>query len=250
MTATFLKESDLVTAFCEQVRTGLRKNPWLFYHETAGFDLLMVHAETGVQIGLEAKLVLNLKVLSQALSNLHYETSGPDYRGVLVPAGKVQGFLPEIATRLGLGVLAVSPTSPYAVRMFRLPDENYQWSYGETWFPWLPIERCKLPDYVPDVEGGKPCPVALTLWKIKAIKLMLILERRGFVTRKDMQALDISPTAWTKHGGYLTPGHQGYVRYEKTPDFRAQHPTNWAQIEADFDSWVPSITKAIGGVAA
>jgi hypothetical protein len=250
MTDTFTKESDLVAAFCVQLEKSLRKNPWTFYHETAGFDLLLANKENGIQVGLEAKLSLNVKVLSQALpSHEHWQPTGPDYRGVLVPAGKIQHDISGIAMRLGLGVIGLDYQPKYSSRTFHMPDEDNEWS-ASAWFPWLPVERCKLPDYIPDVEGGKPSPVSLTLWKIKAIKLMLILERRGFVTRKDMQALGISPTAWTQRGGYLMPGLHGYVRHEKTPDFKKQHPTNWTQIETDFETWVPSITKAIGGMAA
>lgn len=242
--SAFAKESDLVASFCSQLQKGLRKNPWIFYHETAGFDLLLVHNETGVQVGLEAKLSLNLKVLSQALPYLNWETSGPDYRGVLVPSDKVQQNLSDIAVRLGLGVLAVAPDTKHSYPHFSLPDEDSGHSFSSDWFPWLPTERCKLPDYLPDVEGGKPSPLRLTLWKIKAIKLMILLERRGVVTRRDIKALGMSPTAWTQFGGYLKPGNGGYVKSEKTPDFRIQHPTNFAEIEADFDVWSVPIAPA------
>jgi hypothetical protein len=55
-----------------------------------------------------------------------------------------------------------------------------------------------------------------------------------------MKALGISPTRWTdRFYGYLDPTGSGYVRNDRTPDLRRQHPRNWAEIEADFDAWNP-----------
>src|SRR5690606_31126666 len=124
-----------------------------------------------------------------------------------------------------------------------LPDEQgHDWDV-RGWFPWLPAKRCKLPDYIPDVGAGTPAAVALTAWKIKATELMILLDRRGYVTRRDMKLLGISPTRWTDaYHGFLTadPIKGGYVRHASTPDLRAQHPVNYGQIEADFDTWAPA----------
>ncbi len=108
------------------------------------------------------------------------------------------------------------------------------------WPHWLPAKRCPLPEYIPDVTGGHASPIALTAWKIKAIRLMILLDRRGFVTRQDMNALQISAARWTDgYHGFLArdPGRGGYVRCDRTPHLRAQHPVNFAQIEADFAKW-------------
>jgi hypothetical protein len=260
----FETEADLVAAFVADLRDqnerfarlnagcapGQRRKPiWTVYPETGGWDLLLVD-DAGVQIGVEAKLSLNAKVICQALPGHRWsDGEGPDYRAVLVPFDKVQGHLHPIAAALGLTVLSVRREEGYRnmvdvwISPQTLPDEN-----GDTWglcdwFSWLPAKRCALPEYVPDVEGGKPCPVALTTWKIKAIKLMILLDRRGGVTRADMKHLGISPTRWTDaYNGFLAPDSiKGqYVRCARTPDLKAQHPTNWQQIEADFAKWAPA----------
>lgn len=75
---------------------------------------------------------------------------------------------------------------------------------------------------------------------------MILLDRRGYVTRHDMKLLQISPSRWTeRHAGYLSPDtiKGGYVRNERTPDLKAQHPVNYVQIEADFDKWAPKDWK-------
>jgi hypothetical protein len=67
---------------------------------------------------------------------------------------------------------------------------------------------------------------------------MIVLERRGFVTRSDMRTLQISPSRWCDGWqGFLERGDGGYVRGERTPDLKRQHPRNWAEIEADVALW-------------
>jgi hypothetical protein len=261
----FPTEAELVAAFVADVQAqnehharhnagcapGQRRRPvWTIYPETAGWDLLLVD-EAGVQVGVEAKLSLNAKVICQALPDHRWaEEHGPDYRAILVPSNKVQGHLHPIAAALGLTILTAQREERWGgkvsvhIQPTALPDEHGgdSWSV-KGWFSWLPTKRCALPDYIPDVEGGKPCPVALTTWKIKAIKLLILLERRGGVTRRDMTHLGISHSRWTDaYHGFLTADRiKGqYVRCDRTPDLRAQHPTNWQQIEADFAKWAPA----------
>lgn len=244
---TFKTEAELVAAFCAEIERhnalpdGRRYNGvWKIYHETAGFDLLLVDT-LGVQIGIEAKLTLNAKVLEQILPH-PYDNEGPDYRAVLVAREGLQLHLASIARQVGLTVIRVDAGRHMNIRPWRLPKENGSSFDLEDWFPWLPERRCTLPAYVPDVSGGKPSPVMLTPWKVSAIKLLILLERRGIVTRADMRHLQISPTRWTAaYHGFLTPAplKGGYVRCERTPDYKATHPTNWAEIESDYEKWAP-----------
>lgn len=251
----FTSEADMVAAFCSLIDPARwARNPehaprWTQYHETAGWDLLLVH-ETGIQVGIEAKLSLNAKVLEQALPSRWADPSGPDYRAVLVPTDGLQHHLARLARHVGITVITISGerAPDGALRHVYsnpgLPDEKHTYSLTD-WPNWCPLERCKLPEYVPDVSGGKAAPIQLSPWKIKAIKLLILLERRGAVTRRDMKALGLSPTRWTDHyNGFLRPGPDGYVRSGLTPDLKAQHPVNWAQIEADYDTWSKGVETA------
>jgi hypothetical protein len=255
----FELEADLVAAFCRAVdhwndnrNRQEEEGRWTAYHETAGFDLLLVHS-AGYQIGIEAKLSLNPEVLLQAIPNRYSEWNGPDYRAVLVPTRADGWKLAPLAERLGITVLSIRDyrwrsddyvrPADFADWLIHpgLPGEGNRWaSYDEHWHSWLPVERCKLPDYVPDVVGGKPSPVSLTPWKVKAIKLFILLDRRGMVTRADMKALELSPSRFCDpYTGFLKIDRSkgGYVRHAATPDLRAQHPVNYAEIEADYDTW-------------
>lgn len=249
----FATEADLVAKFCELIDPDNRRNPsnlpkWTPYHETAGWDLLLV-GEAGAQIGIEAKLSLNPKVLDQALPGRWADVAGPDFRAVLVPGDGLQNHMDTIARHLGITVIRVSSRSGWNGKQTydfspHLPDLKSPYD-RQDWPDWLPARRCNLPDYVPDVTGGHSAPVALTDWKIRAIKLLIILERRGYVTRRDMKALSISPSRWTDAWhGFLAAGEGGYVRNGRTPDLKAQHPTNWAQIEADYETWSKGVETA------
>jgi hypothetical protein len=244
----FSTEADLVAAFCsciapERFRFPDRAPKWVAYHETAGWDLLLAHPD-GQQIGIEAKLTLNPKVLSQALPGRWADEAGPDFRAVLVPEDGLQLYVSELARHLGIVVIAVRGrprayhSAPVGSAFDFSPDLPDQWN-ARDWPNWCPAQRCKLPDYVPDVLGGKAAPVQLSEWKIKAIKLLIILERTGSVTRADMKVLGLSPTRWTDHwSGFLSPGPDGgYIRNGRTPDLLTQHPENWRQIEADIARW-------------
>jgi hypothetical protein len=213
---------------------------WTAYPETAGWDILLVR-EDGLQIGVQAKLRLNAKVFDQCLDGLaHWRESGvgPDHRAVLIPHDIKLGDWEKIATFIGVTIIRSGRGSP-------LPPINGVGSYiddaGLGWFDWCPESRHTLPSYIPDVIAGAPSPTQLTEWKIKAIKIAITLERRGYVSRKDFKHHKISITRW------IVPGHQWVISKErnvlvrgpKLPDFKAQHPSVWDQIWNDYDTWLP-----------
>jgi hypothetical protein len=248
----FNSEADLVDAFSTVMSTW---KGWVIYNEIQGFDLVLANEETGLQIGVEAKLELNAKVICQALEGISnsWAQTGPDYRAVLVPFDAQRPDLVPLCGYCGVTILTVHPNQTY-----RFVDGGYRevqdgWKCNtylpsqagrefsdRGWYPWLPTERMKLPDYIPDVRAGVKSPLQLTPWKISAIKLMILLEKRGWVTRRDIQALQMSPTMWCQpFGGYLKPSEKkrAYIAGPRTPDFRSQHPRNYAEIEADWPTW-------------
>jgi hypothetical protein len=231
--AVFATEAELCAAFIEAVE---KERGWIAYPETAGFDILLSRVSDGVQVGIEAKLALNVKVLSQALPDgltWNYGETGPDFRAVLVPAGGTAG-LTRICGALGITVIAFRRHKHW--QSLSLPSDRYS---DEYWHQWSPTKRCPLPGYIPDVMAGASAPLALTDWKIRAIKLAILLELRP-VTRADFKALALSPSRWTDpYTGWLLATPQGYVRGSQMPDFKAQHPRNYGEIEADFDKWAP-----------
>lgn len=238
----FAKEADLCAAFISML-----PEDWTAYPETGGFDILLVRNADGFQIGVEAKLKLNAKVICQAAEyDGHYylTQSGPDCRAVLIPEGVSMDLAP-LCSRLGITVIRVRhdsylaeyrKQSPFTFQPALPINRDGRWG-GRGWHELCPVERIKLPDWVPDVAAGNSAPVALTDWKIRAIKIAITLEKQGYVTRADFAFFEISMSRWTQ-SRWIVPGHtKGRWIAGRMPDFRAQHPVNFAQIEADHEKW-------------
>ena len=205
----FETEMAMCACFIDLVKA---QNPeWTVYPETAGFDILLVR-DDGFQIGIEAKLRLNLKVIAQSIpssSAFLWRDQGPDCLAVMVPSDISACDGAKICSYLGVDVIRVDRPfltdedrkagmrAEYIGKPRFYPDLPKQgWTYG--WHDRWVSERATLPDYVPDVPAGDKSPVQLTNWKIKAIKLLIILEKRGFVTSADFRHLEISPSRWTQ----------------------------------------------------
>jgi len=242
--AEFESEAAMCAAFLK-----LLPAEWVAYPETGGFDILLVRREDGFQIGIEAKLTLNAKVIAQVTED-YWDAcrAGPDCRAVLVPEGSGGSFV-SVCALLGITVLAVHPGRQgegcgRRSSVFRpdLPKIGRAYWGGDGWHEWAPVRRVPLPDYVPDVGAGNSAPVKLTEWKIKAIRLQVLLERRGTVTRQDFKALGLDHRRWITPGiDWLAPGptRGTYEAGPFLPDLRTQHPRNFQEIAADFDRWAP-----------
>lgn len=234
----FKTEADLCAAFIAAIGPN-----WTAYAETEGWDILLVRKADGFQIGVEAKLKLNAKVISQALEHRYATASpGPDCRAVLVPEGA--GELATIAAYIGVTVVTMhkhSGTSWGPKFSPGLPDEATGFGSLDCWHELVPAARHRLPEYVPDVAAGASAPLQLTRWKVAAIKIAVILERRGYVTRHDFKAIDIDIRRWLpREQGWLAADPRGFTAGPHLPDFRQQHPRVYAEIAADAEKWMPA----------
>lgn len=239
----FTKESDLCAAFI----AALPKD-WTAYPETGGFDILLVRAD-GFQIGVEAKLRLNAKVILQAAEGLGYSYAtmpGPDCRAVLVPEAR-NSELAALCRLLCITVVTYRPQRPSVIASSiwpELPKATDLYFYAD-WHELAPSRRIELPEWVPDVSAGASAPVALTDWKIRAIKIAVTLAKRGFVTRQDFAFFKISMSRWTQGGWIVQGGRGGWIAGKYMPDFRAQHPVNFPQIEDEYQKWRnPAVIEA------
>ena len=240
----FEKEVDLCSAFI----TALPKE-WTAYPETGGFDILLVRKKDGFQIGVEAKLKLNAKVVAQAAeSNVSYRIldSGPDCRAVLIPA-YVSSDLACLCDLLNITIIRVYKYSYNDKGYWFNPSLPSQSSYAEDgWHEFFPHERIEVPDWIPDVCAGCSSPVKLTPWKVGAIKLAIIIEKRGILTRRDFKDYGISMSRWTQCDWLKANGKGQWIKGQYFPDFKAQHPTNYSQIEADYEKWKQKTLEEAG----
>lgn len=245
----FASEAEMCARFISAVDT----EQWTVFAETAGWDILLVRKADGFQIGIEAKLRLNIDVISQALEKYGSWAAtrpGPDCRAVLVPESEPGGFH-TICQYLGLTIIYVKSVEQVEERKYHrwdrfkvfepgLPGDRYR-THDDQWFEWAPATRHPLPDYVPDVIAGSPAPIQLTDWKIKAIKIAIILEKRGYLVRADFKHISIDHRRWLPSGmRWLVIEKDGrYARAPSFPDFKAQHPRVYAEIAADYEKWKP-----------
>lgn len=239
MCAAFIKDAD---------RQGYDAYP-----ETCGYDIVLVHRENRWQVAIEAKQQFNAHVVCQAADRVmsRYHHDGPDFIAVLTPEGG-DPYVADLARRLGIvmirargvpdkrgmvksGEFAWSKAfTPDLPDDYLSADRSISWAERE-WPQHVFAEPLKLPDYVPDVAAGKAAPVALTEWKIRAIRICILLERRGYVTAADFKTLEISPSRWVQGGWVRRDGKR--LIAGALPDFKKQHPKNFDEIAGDFAVW-------------
>lgn len=243
-TPHFPTEAELCKAFLASIPS----DKWTAYPETCGWDIVLVRKADGFQIGIEAKLRLNAKVITQALERWGSscaDHAGPDCRAVLVPEDAV-GEFSLIATYIGLTILKMRIPGRYRYYAGRdfdpgLPGGPH--TGAGDWHRWMPTKRCELPEYVPDVPAGVASPRTLSAWKIKAIKLSVILEKRGHLVRSDFRILQVDHRRFLTSGlGWLIPDEDkgGYVRSKAWPNMKTQHPRAYGEIANDYEKWAPT----------
>jgi len=224
-TPLYAAEAEMCTAFCEWAR----KQGWVPYPEWDGWDILLVGVD-GVQIGVQAKLQYNLKLLDQVTPGGYeaVDARGPDFRAVLLPHYTSESLLNA------LGISLIYAVSNHRVPLFH-PELTHQ-GY-RAWHYWNPKHRVKLPDYVPDVQPGASGPVQLTEWKIRALRVAATLEVRGFITRADFKRYGVDPRRWTATDEWLLPGAEP-GQFVKGPGLRfaEQHPAVFAQIRSEIEA--------------
>ena len=237
---SFRSEAELCSAFLETFRREYAAK-WVAYAETEGWDILLVRLKDGFQIGIQAKLTLNIAVINQCLTiGQSAGEAGPDCRALLVPASSGSSYR-EVCQYIGLTIISVLPQQARIEP--KLPGPNSR-SPHSPWHEWWPIDRHPLPVYVPDVIAGASAPVRLTPWKIKALKIAALIEVRGSVSRSDFKHVGLDPRRWTARNGWLSASSVGYIPGKRTPNFAKQHPVVYSQIKTDFPHWAPPVGQA------
>ncbi|MBN9459038.1 MAG: hypothetical protein J0I54_20590 [Bosea sp.] len=220
-------------------RQGPKPTGWIAYPETAGWDILLVRERDGFQIGIQAKLRLNDDVILQALESRHMAClPGPDCRAVLVPEGTGSALHHLFCQRAGIQVVTLDEDGRVRPEVPRQDiDEWDRWT--SDWPQMLPVSREALPPVVPDVAAGVKSPLQLTAWKVKALKLAVVLEKRGWLCRQDFKHLEIDHRRFLDNQ-WLVAIDGAWRSGPHWPDFKRQHPRNFDEIAALYDDWKPA----------
>lgn len=188
---------------CEVLRAATLAEGWAPYPETGGWDLLLVRPLDGLQVGVQAKLLPNVDVLSQTL--VGDREKGPDVHAVLVPTCS-EAFR-EVARALRVLVLEAGNLDaarlPTWKRLAKLP-ELVEVAPRRVHLP----GRCWLPPFIPTLPAGTPGPQQVTPWKVGASKLCATLRTRGGegVTTAEIRALELAPSTWQRRWLERVPG--------------------------------------------
>ena len=202
--APYKLETDLCAEFIEFVSN----NGWDVYPETNDWDIFLVskkdtkNIKYGDQVGIEAKLKPNLKVLDQAyIRSKYYSESGPNFICTLTPL-----IIPEfarIAAALGL----------IPVPMFqKITEENSDPTYKPVFskFDSLLTKRNRriynkqlwVPEVKIDVEAGAAGPRKVTQYKIKMVKhCIFMMNNNGMCHSEDFSNNNVgSYRTWLAYG--------------------------------------------------
>lgn len=209
----FPNEAALCAAF---VREFNAIDGWTCYPETGGFDILVAHVD-GRQIGVEAKMQLNAKVVDQILPRFatYYDECGPDYRLVIVPyISDGAAGIAKMLRMLGVDTWEAQSNPDRYSGLFHIDTKIHQGTGQHYWdparFDWNPAQRIKLPDTVPEVPAGVPSPVRLTPWKQGALRVLAHLHIHRRITVKQIHGYGIDSTMWTRHGWLDRDAERGW----------------------------------------
>ena len=194
-----MKETDLCNILIEEAM----KNGWTIYPETGDWDILLMRAE--IQIGVQAKLTGNIKVLHQALPKRfqmprkgasdpeRLDCPGPDFRTVLIPRKRTLSDFVEVAQHLRLWTFS---ERGFGMGLLKTPlkFQDLMWKHREpVWTPQIAL----------DVAAGASSPLANTPWKENVLRLLARAKLRGHVTSADAQEIGLSFQTITKYMGWL-----------------------------------------------
>jgi len=196
---------------CDRFSIIARANGWQVFPEVGGWDLLLVGNK--IQIGIEAKMRCNIRVLVQAMRrSLSYRY--PDYRAVLVP--KASSDLVYICKHLRILVFDLN------TRVIRLISHYDLKSKYPLVLPAVPLQS----------GGGRPAPRSLTTWRQNALRLCYLLRAQGYVTGKDFNALGLNRQNWIRRWVDRSGRVGRHARYVARPG--AELPDSGYERERDL----------------
>lgn len=223
-------EAELCDAFVESAKLS----DWQAYPECGNWDLLMVR--DGIQVGIEAKMRCSLEVVTQAMPkrSRYRAVPSPHYVGVLVPF--TSPALNEVCS--ALKILTFDHSFMEVARMWQehgAPSGHRPGDLRLDIKPEYVIEapRIELPVVAVQTSGGRPSPKRMSKWRVSALRLCILLERRGDLSSQDFRSEKMDITRWrngrwiTRNGDvYRNDGKRGmWARYTKGDRYNISGPS-------------------------
>lgn len=228
----FATEADLCSHFVDVIR----REGWVVYPETAGFDLLLVATpevmahrpyshvglQPGDQVGVEAKLQANIKVLDQAMPKA-FGRSGPEFHAVLLPMENME-FM-RVAARLGVLSIFAYYRHPEASRLtIRWPNFSL---YARTMYE----EQCWTPDIPVETAAGVPSPRRISKWKLDAVRFCILAQKKEFVLSTDFTEAGLNSGTFVSRGWFVPAGKIGRMtKYVVNPDSKTAPHVKYPEV--------------------
>lgn len=200
----YTSENELCNALIEYARS----NEWKAYPETSNWDILL--EKNNKQIGVQAKLKDNINVLYQAVSHRNHNAE-PDIIAVLVPNASFEFII--VAKELKIYVIEASNQQwnnyPYGkcktetIKKINISLDNIPEVFCRN-----PKHKCWAPEVEINVPAGVKSPREITPWKIKAVKMCIKLNEKGYLTSQDFKDAKLSMTLWVREKWLLNTGEK------------------------------------------
>lgn len=173
------KKYELEKNMCDELTAYAKLGGWTVYPEQGGWDLLLIRNK--IQVGVQAKLRPTIKLLSQAL--VPEILAGPHYRAVAVGNTnyKEKDDFSRVAQTLRLVFIDMGAHPDYW-----LYKATQGFTRGQR-IPWIhyrhfPSNMLWIPSFVPKLDAGIPAPKTVNPWKVAAVKMEFIANRKGWVS--------------------------------------------------------------------
>lgn len=166
------------------------------YPECYGFDIYMFCKESGTQFGIQAKLSMNINVVTQAINSIYsynreLKKYGPHYNCILTPTS-------ESRVCEHLNILSIEPNTNlhYTLKDNYRLKHIYNVSVNE--------HACRYdkPEVRLNGSAGVPSPRNLSRWRISALKLMILYEKQGYILSSDVRKLGLNVSTLDKFFRY------------------------------------------------
>jgi hypothetical protein len=170
----------------------LNKGDWDIYPECYGYDMLMFSKESDFQIGVQAKLINNLKVIYQILNNTELNKGtlkkiGPHYRAVLTPSDDhPYNCLCSRLNIIKLNIMPIKGTINYIKGVYL--NSYYFLNFRE---------RHTRPEIRLNDSPGKSSPRNISQWRINALKIMNKYYEQGYIISSQLRELGLNTTLFT-----------------------------------------------------
>jgi hypothetical protein len=201
---------------CDELIHHSNLNGWVSYPEQGNWDILLV--KNNIQVGIQAKLRPNIKVLSQAIC---CRKEGPHYRAVAVGNSNFNEMADFHMVAAGLKLVCFDMTvSPmfWLYKSLKLPFRYYRH---------FPEKTVWLPPFVPSHDAGIKSPISVTPWKVAAVKLEMMAREKGWVSIIDSREVVQQEVPLDCMGSYPNTLLKTYFKSTKEKDPRNKRCKKW-----------------------